>query len=84
MSWLITIITGFIAGSVAAWLMPGKGNSWIVDIILGLLGGVVGGWAVGLLGLSSGDSWWGGLVVAIIGACILIFIGRLFTGKKTK
>lgn len=81
---LITIITGFIAGSIAAWLMPGGGNSWIVDIILGLLGGVVGSWVLSLLDLSAGDSWWAGLVVAVIGACILIFIGRLFTKKGGK
>lgn len=81
---IITLITGFLAGSIAAWLMPGKGNSWIVDIILGLLGGVVGGWVLGLLDLSSGGTWWGNLIVAIIGACILILIGRLFTGKKSK
>lgn len=75
------IITGFIAGSIAAWLMPGKGNPWFVDIILGILGGVVGGWVLGLLGLSASGSWWSGLIVGIIGACILIFIGRLFKGK---
>lgn len=79
---LSAIITGFIAGSIAAWIMPGKGgNPWYVDIILGILGGVVGGWVLSLLNLQAGDSWWAGLIVGIIGACILILIARLFKGK---
>lgn len=81
---IVALITGFLAGSIAAWLMPGGGNHWIVDIILGLLGGVVGGWVLGLLGLSAGTGWWSSLIVGIIGACILIFIGRLFRGKSAK
>lgn len=76
------IITGFIAGSIASWIMPGGDRHWIVDIILGILGGVVGGWTLGMLGLQAGESWWASLVVGIIGACILIFIGRLFSRKR--
>lgn len=81
MSWLVAIIVGFLAGSIAAWLMPGGGNRWYVDIILGLLGGVVGGWIFSLLGVAAGSGFWGTLLVSIIGACILIWIGRLFTKK---
>lgn len=77
-----SLITGFIAGSLASWIMPGGGRHWVVDIILGLLGGLVGGWVFTLLGIEAGGGWWINLIIAIIGACILIFIGRLFGKKK--
>ncbi|MDD7437354.1 MAG: GlsB/YeaQ/YmgE family stress response membrane protein [Bacteroidales bacterium] len=77
-----SLITGFIAGSLASWIMPGGGRHWVVDITLGILGGLVGGWIFDLLGIQTGGGWWINLIIAIIGACILIFIGRLFTKKK--
>ncbi|MBR8702550.1 GlsB/YeaQ/YmgE family stress response membrane protein [Porphyromonas levii] len=77
-----SLITGFIAGSLASWIMPGGGRHWIVDIILGLLGGLVGGWVFDMLGIATGGGWWINLIIAIIGACILIFIGRLFSKKE--
>lgn len=78
-----SLITGFVAGSLASWIMPGGNRHWIVDIILGLLGGLLGGWIFDkLLGVATGGSWWMNLIVATIGACILIFIGRLFKKKQ--
>jgi len=48
-----------------------------VDIILGILGAVVGGWVFGLLGLWQGGGMIGSIVVAFIGAVILVWITRL-------
>ena len=49
----------------------------VVDIILGILGGIVGGWVFGLLGLSSGGGMIGSIIVAFVGAVILVGITRL-------
>ena len=49
----------------------------LVDIILGILGAVVGGWVFGLLGLWQGGGMIGSIVVAFIGAVILVWITRL-------
>jgi len=46
-----------------------------VDIVLGILGGVVGGWVFGLLGLHAGGTL-GQIVVAFVGAVILVWIVR--------
>ncbi len=70
------IVVGLIAGWAAGRIMKGGGYGVIADILLGIVGGVVGGWVVGLLGFGSGGMVWS-IVVAILGAVILIGITRL-------
>ena len=69
---------GFIAwivvGLIAGWL---AGYGVLVDIILGILGGVVGGWVFGMLGIWPGGGMIGSIVVAFVGAVILVAISRL-------
>lgn len=69
-----SLLIGLAAGAIAGWIMKGKGAGFIVNTIVGLLGGVIGGWVYGLLGLSSSGGIWGSLVMAVIGAVILLFI----------
>ena len=52
----------------------------LMNIILGLVGGLVGGWLGGLIGLGGG--WLSGLILAVAVACLLIWLGRLISGKK--
>lgn len=74
LSW---IIVGLIAGWLAGQVMKGGGYGVLVDIILGILGGIVGGWVFGLLGIWPGRGWIGSIIVAFIGAVILVGITRL-------
>jgi uncharacterized membrane protein YeaQ/YmgE (transglycosylase-associated protein family) len=82
------IIIGFIAGALARRIM-GSGNAGFgADIVLGLIGAVLGGFVLGLLGFSSGrviepGLGIGSIVTALIGAIIVIAIGRAFTGRRT-
>jgi uncharacterized membrane protein YeaQ/YmgE (transglycosylase-associated protein family) len=48
-----------------------------VDIILGIFGGVLGVWVFGLLGIWPGGGIIGAIIVAFIGAVILVGITRL-------
>jgi uncharacterized membrane protein YeaQ/YmgE (transglycosylase-associated protein family) len=57
--------------------MKGDGYGMVVDIILGLLGGVLGGWIFEKLGVSTGGGMIGSIIVAFIGAVILVGITRL-------
>lgn len=70
------ILVGLIAGWLAGLLMKGGGYGVIGDIVVGVLGAVIGGWLFNALGLA-----WGGLlgsiIVATIGAVVLIFLVRL-------
>jgi uncharacterized membrane protein YeaQ/YmgE (transglycosylase-associated protein family) len=49
----------------------------LVDIILGILGGFLGGWVFGLLGIWPGRGTIGSIIVAFVGAVILVGITRL-------
>jgi len=56
--------------------MKGGGYGVLVDIILGLLGGW-GGWLFGNLGIWPGGGMIGGIIVAFVGAVILVGLTRL-------
>jgi uncharacterized membrane protein YeaQ/YmgE (transglycosylase-associated protein family) len=80
------IVLGLIAGWLAGLVMRGGGYGIIGDIILGIVGAVVGGWITGLV---LGSNMVNGfniqsLIVAVIGAIILVAISRLFTGSRQR
>jgi len=77
MSFLEWIVVGLIAGWLAGQVMKGGGYGVLVDIILGILGGILGGWIFGMLGIWRGGGIIGSLIVAFIGAVILVSITRL-------
>ena len=74
---IIWIIFGAIAGFVASNLM-GKGEGLLWDIILGIVGAIVGGFIMNAFNQAgiTGFNFYS-LVVAVIGAVIVIYIGRL-------
>ena len=71
---ILTLALGGVAGWAAGKLMGTEG-SMLRNIILGLLGGVVGSIVLGLIGIS-GSGIIGGTLVSIVGACILIWLGK--------
>jgi len=46
-------------------------------LLFGILGGVLGGWIFGLLGIWPGGGIIGSIIVAFVGAVILVWITRL-------
>jgi uncharacterized membrane protein YeaQ/YmgE (transglycosylase-associated protein family) len=77
MGFLAWIVVGLIAGWLAGQVMKGGGYGILVDIILGILGGILGGWVFGLLGIWPGGGMIGSIIVAFVGAVILVGITRL-------
>ena len=77
------IVVGLIAGWLADRFVKGGGFGLIGDLVVGLLGALIGGFLVGsLLQGSFGVGLFGSIVVAFIGAVILIYILRLVGGKR--
>jgi uncharacterized membrane protein YeaQ/YmgE (transglycosylase-associated protein family) len=70
------ILVGLIAGWAAGKIMKGGGYGVVMDIVLGIIGAVIGGWVMGMFGVYAGG-FLGTIVVAILGAVILIWISRL-------
>jgi uncharacterized membrane protein YeaQ/YmgE (transglycosylase-associated protein family) len=80
------IVLGILAGWIAGLIMRGGGYGIIGDMVLGILGAIVGGWVTGVLlgrDMVNGFSI-ESLVVAVIGAIVLIAISRLFTGRGVR
>ena len=74
---IIWIIFGAIAGFIASNIM-GKGEGLVWDVILGIIGAIVGGFIMNSFnqaGITGFNLY--SLVVAIIGAIIVIYIGRM-------
>ena len=76
MNILVSIITGGIAGWLAGIIMRSNHNV-LINVLLGLAGGAVGGFILRLLGIYA-YIFLGNILVAIIGACLLIFIAKRF------
>lgn len=78
------IVVGLIAGVLAKLIMPGDDpGGFIVTILLGIVGAFVGGFVVNLLGGAgvSGFNLWS-ILVATLGAIILLAIYRLVAGRR--
>ena len=71
---LWTLIIGGLAGFLAGKVMRGSGFGIIVDIIVGLVGGWIGSRLFLALGIFPGAGFIGSLIVAFVGAVILIWI----------
>ena len=70
------IVVGLIAGWLAGQVMKGGGYGVLADIVLGILGGIFGGWLFSKMGMGA-SSTIGSIIVAFIGAVILVGITRL-------
>jgi uncharacterized membrane protein YeaQ/YmgE (transglycosylase-associated protein family) len=78
MTFLTWLIVGLIAGVLASMVMGGTGYGLIGDIIIGIVGAFVGGWIFSALGVASPLGGLAGtILVAFIGAVVLLFLIRL-------
>jgi uncharacterized membrane protein YeaQ/YmgE (transglycosylase-associated protein family) len=77
------IIIGGIAGALAKLIMPGDDpGGIIVTILIGIAGAFVGGFLTSLIGIGSGGFIWT-IIVATIGAIVLLAIYRALVGGRT-
>ncbi len=78
------IVIGLVAGALAKLIMPGDDpGGIIVTILLGIAGAFVGGFLASLVGLGEGGLIWT-ILVATIGAIILLAIYRAFVGGRSR
>jgi uncharacterized membrane protein YeaQ/YmgE (transglycosylase-associated protein family) len=80
---IVWIIIGLIAGALAKFILPGDDpGGIIVTILIGVAGAFVGGYLASLIGLGGGGFIWT-IIVATIGAILLLLIYRLLVGRRT-
>jgi uncharacterized membrane protein YeaQ/YmgE (transglycosylase-associated protein family) len=77
------IIFGLIVGIIGKFLMPGRDPGGIVvTILLGIGGALLGGWIGQAMGLY-GEGEPAGFIMAVLGAILLLFLYRLFAGRRS-
>ena len=78
MHFLWFLIIGAVAGWLAGVLVKGSGFGLVGDLIVGIVGALLGGWLFSISGINLGiDGLIGSLIVATIGAVVLLFLIRV-------
>jgi uncharacterized membrane protein YeaQ/YmgE (transglycosylase-associated protein family) len=78
LSWLLV---GLLAGALAGRVVRGRGFGCLVDIVVGVAGAFIGGILVGAF-IQGVAGFWESLVVAFIGAVVLLGVIRLISGGR--
>lgn len=81
---LAAIVIGGLAGWVASMIMKTDSSMGIpMNIVVGVVGAIIGNALLPLLGVdgTTGFTLWS-FVVALLGAMLLLFIVKLFTGRR--
>ena len=76
------IILGLIAGFIGSKIVDKQGRGFWLDIALGIIGALVGGFLFSLFGATgvTGLNIWS-MIVAIIGAVVVLLIYNAVTGR---
>jgi uncharacterized membrane protein YeaQ/YmgE (transglycosylase-associated protein family) len=75
---LVVAFVGLVAGFLASRLVTGHGYGVVGDIVVGIIGALIGAFVLG--GFITDHSLVAQIVVAFIGAVILLVVLRLFAG----
>lgn len=82
-NWFVAIIVGGLAGWIAERVMESR-MGLFRNILLGIIGGLVGGWIARKLDLPFSElgAFLGNLVVATLGAILVIYLFRVVRGRR--
>jgi len=75
------LLVGLIAGWLAGLMMQGSGYGVIGDIVVGLIGSFLGGLILSFF-IEGTAGFWGSILVAFVGACVLIVLVRAISGRQ--
>lgn len=81
---VVFIVVGLVAGFLASLVVMGRGRGWFWNLIIGILGAIIGGWLAGQLHISVnlGPSILNQIIIAFVGAVILLLLWRLVFRRK--
>jgi len=76
------LVVGLIAGWAAGKVSRGHGFGLLGDLVVGLIGALVGGLIAGLF-IHGSIGFIGSIIVAFLGAVVLLALLRLVSGRRT-
>src|ERR1700730_4004647 len=77
---LVILLVGLIAGWLAGGIVQGGGFGLVGDIAVGIVGALIGTWFLPQLGIHIGNGLVSAIVVATVGAILLLLIIGLVRG----
>jgi uncharacterized membrane protein YeaQ/YmgE (transglycosylase-associated protein family) len=84
---LIWVLVGLVAGFLASHLALGRGLGLFGDTIVGIIGAFIGGFLAALFHFSIavvGHPIISTIIIAFIGAALLLLIVRMFAGRGSR
>jgi uncharacterized membrane protein YeaQ/YmgE (transglycosylase-associated protein family) len=81
--WFSFLIIGLIAGWIAEKVMH-RDQGLLTNLIVGVIGAYLGAFIFSFFGLNTAGSWIGSLVVATIGAVVLLWIVGMIRGRSAR
>jgi uncharacterized membrane protein YeaQ/YmgE (transglycosylase-associated protein family) len=84
MSIVAWVVLGLISGFIASKIVNKTGEGVVLDIVLGIVGALVGGFLFAQFGAEgvTGFNLYS-MVVAVIGAVVVLLIYHAVTGRRT-
>jgi uncharacterized membrane protein YeaQ/YmgE (transglycosylase-associated protein family) len=84
--WIGTLLIGGLAGWLAEKITKSD-MGILMNIVVGIIGAFIGAFLANLLGLRLGEvfqGWfWGNLIVAVVGAVILLAVFKMFRQRSS-
>lgn len=85
MNLLIYLVVGGVAGWLASIVMRRDASQGLVlNVVVGIVGGFLGGWLLPQIGFGFGCGWMGFLIMAFVGAVVLLLIINLMTRGRAR
>lgn len=83
MNGFLWLVLGVVAGALARFLLPGKDPlGCLATLVIGVAGAYLGGFLATLLGFGGFRGFDGySLIVATLGAVLLLLVARIFRGR---
>lgn len=77
---LIFIIVGMVAGALASAAIGGRRHHILLDMVVGIIGALLGRWLFANWGVNLGPGLVPEIIVAFVGAFILLVVLRVLSG----
>jgi uncharacterized membrane protein YeaQ/YmgE (transglycosylase-associated protein family) len=78
------IVLGLIAGFIASKIVTSRGQGFWINIVLGIVGALVGGFLFESLGAQGVTGFnLTSMIIAIIGAIVVLLIYHAVTGRRS-